>query len=84
MSDAESSADKIRELADSGMTQVDIASSLGVTRQYVSKVLKDDRSKARAVGKYHSKHHKQKRLVQIWQHCEILFVNRLQPKKQML
>ena len=48
MSDAESSADKIRELADSGMTQVDIASSLGVTRQYVSKVLKDDRSKARA------------------------------------
>ena len=48
MSDAESSADKIRELADSGMTQVDIASSLGVTRQYVSKVLKENRSKARA------------------------------------
>lgn len=48
MSDTESSAEKIRELAGSGMTQVDIASSLGVSRQYVNKILKQDRSKARA------------------------------------
>ena len=48
MPDTDSSADKIRELAASGMTQVDIASSLGVSRQYVSKVLKQDRSKSRA------------------------------------
>ena len=43
-----SDAVKIRELADSGMTQVDIASSIGVSRQYVSKVLKDERTKVRA------------------------------------
>ena len=48
MPDTDSSAEKIRELAGSGMTQVDIASSLGVSRQYVSKVLKQDRSKSRA------------------------------------
>jgi len=45
---SEGSAEKIRELADSGMTQVDIASSLGVTRQYVNKVIKEDRAKVRA------------------------------------
>ena len=48
MPDTDSSAEKIRELAASGMTQVDIASSLGVSRQYVSKIMKQDRSKSRA------------------------------------